>query len=191
MTNTEQKSLETEFSIVICRQFLTIFYLRSIVLTFSIAAYPSLLSNICLLSYKFNKVLKRADFSVLLFIGSAKKSTLAKETTDSYLMRVQAPVFGGTSFVRSLSFKDAKFQLKHYGDFLIWNFDFVLIRSFDIFISGTLDFFYLELRLLHIWSCDIFLSGTLDFSYLELRILLSGAVILFSSGVLISPYLDF
>ena len=50
-TITDQKSLETEFSIVICRQsgdkwqsktlFLTIFYLRSsIVLAFSIAAYP-------------------------------------------------------------------------------------------------------------------------------------------------------
>ena len=49
--NTDQKSIETVFLITICRQlgdkcqskplFLTIFYLRlSIVLTYSIAAYP-------------------------------------------------------------------------------------------------------------------------------------------------------
>ena len=56
--------------------------------------------------------------------------------------------------------------------FLISNFGF-------FFLSGTLNFSYLELRILLIWSFGCSLSGALNCSYLELRILLICSIDIF------------
>ena len=58
--------------------------------------------------------------------------------------------------------------------FVIWSFEFLfsgaknLTERFDIFLSGTLNFSYLDLKKLLIWSFEFLLSGAYNFTYLEL-----------------------
>ena len=58
--------------------------------------------------------------------------------------------------------------------FLIWSFEFLLSGTnkfylgLRFFLSGALNFSYLELRSLQIWSKEFYLSGALNVSFLEL-----------------------